>query len=119
METSTIGHRQAQEGRQARSLKGRIERRLEDSRVAEGVQNVLGQLLALRQVDHLNRAIVPSVSEKQDFKIGARRVSVNAALLNRDRGIGLNIDCQSFHLRTPFFAGESSDCLGVWKWSVK
>ena len=71
---------------------------LEDLGVIQSVLELLWQLLASGKVDDLNRAVVPGIPEQQNLKVRARGVSIDAALFQGDRAIGLNIDCKGFHV---------------------
>ena len=78
---------------QTSPFKRRIECCLQDFGVIQSVLELLRQALASGEVDNLDRAIVPSVPEEKNLKIGALGVGVDAALLQRDRAVGLYIDC--------------------------
>ena len=89
-----LGRRHAAHKRaQTSPFKRRIECCLQDFGVIQSVLELLRQALASREVDNLDRAVVPSIPEEKNLKIRALSVGVDTALLQRDRAIGLYIDC--------------------------
>ncbi|WP_426705002.1 hypothetical protein [Corynebacterium auriscanis] len=56
----------AQIGRQADALEGRVERRLDDARVGEGLKDLGWDRLAPGQVDDLSGCPVDAVTEQED-----------------------------------------------------
>ena len=89
-----LGRRHAAHKRaQTSPFKRRIECCLQDFGVIQSVLELLRQALASGEVNNLDRAVVPSVPKEKNLKIRALSVGVDTALLQRDRAIGLYIDC--------------------------
>ena len=78
---------------QTSPFKRRIECCLQDFGVIQSVLELLRQALASGKVDNLDRAVIPSIPEEKNLKIGALGVGIDATLLQRDRAVGLYIDC--------------------------
>ena len=78
---------------QTSPFKRRIECCLQDFGVIQSVLELLRQALASGEVDNLDRAVVPSIPEEKNLKIGALGVGIDTTLLQRDRAVGLYIDC--------------------------
>ena len=89
-----LGRRHAAHKRaQTSPFKRRIECCLQDFGVIQSVPELLRQALASGEVDNLDRAVVPSIPEEKNLKIGALGVGIDTTLLQRDRAVGLYIDC--------------------------
>ena len=78
---------------QTSPFKRRIECCLQDFGVIQSVLELLRQALASGEVDNLDRTVIPSIPEEKNLKIGALGVGIDTALLQRDRAVGLYIDC--------------------------
>jgi len=59
---------------------------------------VLRDLLALREIYHLNRPAIETVREQQHAEIGGLYVAVQARFLNVDRAVSLDVDIQPAHM---------------------
>ena len=89
-----LGRRHAAHKRaQTSPFKRRIECCLQNFGVIQSVLELLRQALASGKVDNLDRTVVPSVPEEKNLKVRTLGVGVDAALLQRDRAVGLYIDC--------------------------
>ena len=71
--------------------------------IGQSIDQPIGNLLTLRQVNDLNRFTVQGEREQQDFKIIRRHITLRPGLFDVNTGIGLQVNAQVVcHLLPPF-----------------
>lgn len=86
---------------QANALKRRVESGLDDGLIRQGVQDVIRDLLAAREVNDLHRPGIHAVPEKQNLEIRRFHITVHAGLLQVAAAEGFDIDAECFHIHHP------------------